>query len=44
MFYRESPGASGGPQIYSVDVTGRNLRQVPTQGFASEPSWSALLS
>jgi TolB protein len=44
MFYREAPGASGGPQIYSVDVTGRNLRQVPTPGFASEPSWSGLLS
>jgi len=44
MFYREAPGASGGPQIYSVDITGRNLRQVPTQGFASEPSWSGLLS
>lgn len=44
MFYREAPGASGGPQIHSVDITGRNLRQVPTRGFASEPSWSGLLS
>jgi TolB protein len=44
MFFRESPGASGGPQIYSVDITGRNLRRVPTGGFASDPSWSGLLS
>ncbi len=27
MFFRESPGASGGPQLYSVDITGRNLRR-----------------
>ena len=44
MFTRESPGATGGPQIQSVDITGRNLRKVPTAGFASEPSWSGLLS
>ncbi len=44
MFYRETPGDSGGPQIYSVDITGRNLRPVPTAGFASAPSWSGLLA
>ncbi len=44
MFYRESPGETGGPQLHSVDVTGRNLRQIPTRGFASDPSWSGLLS
>jgi TolB protein len=44
MFYRESPGDSGGPQIYSVDITGRNLRRVPTAGFAASPSWSGLLA
>jgi TolB protein len=43
MFFRETPGAAGGPQIYSVDITGRNLRRVPTAGFASDPSWSGLL-
>lgn len=43
MFFRESPGESGGPQIYTVDVTGRNLRQVRTGGYASDPSWSGLL-
>jgi TolB protein len=44
MFFRESPGESGGPQLFSVDITGRNLRQVPTTGFASDPSWSGLLT
>jgi TolB protein len=43
MFYRETPGEAGGPQLYSVDITGRNLRQVPTTGFAQDPSWSGLL-
>jgi TolB protein len=44
MFYRETPGETGGPRLHSVDVTGRNLRPIPTQGFASDPSWSGLLS
>ena len=44
MFFRETPGASGGPMLYSVDITGRNLKKVPTAGFASDPSWSGLLS
>jgi len=42
MFTRETQGASGGPQIYSVDISGRNLKQVPTGGFASDPSWGPL--
>ncbi len=44
MFFRETPGAEGGPSLYSVDITGRNLKKVPTAGFASDPSWSGLLS
>ena len=43
MFFRETSGASGAPQIYSVDVTGRNLHQIPTPNFASDPAWSGLL-
>ena len=43
MFFRETPGASGGPQLYSVDLTGYNERRVPTPGFASDPAWSPLL-
>ena len=41
MFSRESPGAE--PQLYSVDISGRNLRAIPTPGPASDPAWSPLL-
>ena len=43
MFTRESAGASGSAQLYSVDITGRNLKQIPTEGAASDPAWSPLL-
>ncbi|MCK4862091.1 MAG: Tol-Pal system protein TolB [Rhodobacteraceae bacterium] len=43
MFFRVSSGAKGAPQIYSVDVTGRNMHMVPTPSFASDPAWSGLL-
>jgi len=44
MFFRESSGSNGTSQIYAVDVTGRNLRKVPTPGAASDPAWSGLLN
>ena len=43
MFFRETPGVTGGPRLYSVDLTGRNLRPAPTPSFASDPAWSPLL-
>ncbi len=43
MFTRESQGASGAPSLYSVDISGRNLRRVPLDGAASDPAWSPLL-
>jgi TolB protein len=43
MFTRESQGPTGAPALYSVDITGRNLRRVPTDGAASDPAWSPLL-
>ncbi|MBD3677763.1 MAG: Tol-Pal system protein TolB [Rhodobacteraceae bacterium] len=43
MFTRESQGADGAPALYSVDISGRNLRRVPIDGAASDPSWSPLL-
>ncbi len=43
MFTRESQGATGAAALYSVDISGRNLRRVPTQGAASDPAWSPLL-
>jgi len=33
----------GKNKLWSVDLTGRNLREVPTQGAASDPAWSPLL-
>ncbi|MCA0044030.1 Tol-Pal system beta propeller repeat protein TolB [Celeribacter litoreus] len=43
MFTRESQGAEGGSALYSVDITGRNLKRVPTTAGASDPAWSPLL-
>ena len=43
MFTRETQGATGAPAVHSVDVTGRNLRRVPTPAASSDPSWSPLL-
>jgi TolB protein len=43
MFTRESAGAAGEPALYTVDVTGRNLKKVKTPGPASDPAWSPLL-
>lgn len=42
MFTRETQGAQGRAGLYSVDSTGRNLRQVQTETGASDPSWSPL--
>ncbi len=40
MFTRETAG--GDPALWSVDVSGRNLRRIPTPGPASDPAWSPL--
>jgi TolB protein len=42
MFQREaSPGSS--PTLWSVDVSGANLRQAPYSAASSDPAWSASL-
>ena len=41
MFFRESRGS--GARLWSVDLTGRNLREIPTPTDASDPAWSPLL-
>lgn len=47
MFARGSQssrsGAAGASRLYSVDLTGYNLRQVVTPLDASDPAWSPLL-
>jgi TolB protein len=42
MFFRD-PGGNSGPQLYTVDVTGRNELRTPTPSYASDPAWSPLL-
>ena len=43
MFTRESAGASGEPALFSVDISGRNLKRLPMPTAASDPAWSPLL-
>ncbi|MEM7520165.1 MAG: Tol-Pal system beta propeller repeat protein TolB [Pseudomonadota bacterium] len=42
MFARETQGATGSSTLYSVDISGRNLRPVSTPSGGSDPSWSPL--
>ncbi len=43
MFTRETSGGGGQASLWSVDITGRNLKQIPTDGPAADLSWSPLL-
>lgn len=47
MFFRQQPsdskGRGGRTRLYSVDLTGHNLREVVTPSDASDPAWSSLL-
>ncbi len=43
MFFRDA-GGGGGPQLYTVDITGYNEQRVPTPSYASDPAWSPLRS
>ncbi len=42
-FFRDTLGEKGGPELWSVNLTGYNERKILTPHFASDPSWSALL-
>ena len=42
MFARQTRGEIGQFLLYTVDISGRNLKQVLTPEGASDPSWSAL--
>ncbi len=47
IFSRKTPSsttASGRTALYSVDITGYNLRRIETSTQASDPAWSPLLS
>jgi TolB protein len=44
IFGREFPGRQGTrARLYSIDITGHNLREVITPTDASDPAWSPLL-
>jgi TolB protein len=45
MFFRQEPirkDGGGGSRLYSIDLTGRNEREIPTPLDASDPAWSPL--
>lgn len=47
IFSRQTPGyggMGGKTYLYSVDITGYNLRKITTPTEASDPAWSPLLS
>ena len=48
MYYRQgrmnNDGTGGEPQLWSIDLTGRNDRAVVTPAQGSDPAWSPLLS
>ncbi|WP_298253796.1 Tol-Pal system beta propeller repeat protein TolB [Bradyrhizobium sp.] len=41
MFFRD---LGPGPNLFTVDISGRFEQRQPTPGFASDPAWSPLLS
>ncbi|GGF04217.1 Tol-Pal system protein TolB [Stappia taiwanensis] len=43
VFFRDTPGPNGGPQLWTVDLTGYNEQRLPVPAFASDPAWSPLL-
>ncbi|MBB6249942.1 Tol-Pal system beta propeller repeat protein TolB [Nitrospirillum iridis] len=47
MYFKEKPVGEGGRQrqvrLYSIDLTGRNERQMLTPTDASDPAWSPLI-
>ena len=44
MFFRERPLSRGqkSSELFTVDLTGRNLRKIPLNVRASDPAWSGL--
>ncbi|MEM6308391.1 MAG: Tol-Pal system protein TolB, partial [Pseudomonadota bacterium] len=42
MFTRETQGPTGAPSLYTVDITGRNLKQVGLSTPASDAAWGPL--
>ena len=43
LFSRETKGRNGYNEVWSVDLTGQNIRKINTPGRSSDPAWSPLL-
>ncbi|WP_375291382.1 Tol-Pal system beta propeller repeat protein TolB [Qipengyuania sp.] len=43
QFFRTERGTSGKAQLWQVDLTGKNLRQLDTPVGASDPAWGPIL-
>lgn len=43
QFFRTTAGRNGRSQIFQVDLTGVNLRRIPTPGDGSDPAWGPVL-
>ncbi len=43
LFSRETRGRNARSEIWSVDLSGRNLRKMPIPGQGSDPAWSPIL-
>lgn len=43
VFTKETRGQDSRSELWSVDLTGRNLKRVDTPGQATDPAWSPLL-
>ena len=44
MFFRDKAGSRGTSSVFSIDISGRNLRKIVTPNSGSDPSWSPLLN
>jgi len=43
MFFRETQGERGNPQLYSIDIRGGSETRVKTPGPASDPAWGPVM-
>jgi TolB protein len=43
QFFRTMQGRNGTSRIFQVDLTGVNLRRIPTPGDGSDPAWGPVL-
>lgn len=43
IVFQRTPAKGAGPKLFSVDLTGRNTRRLPTPRDATNPTWGPLL-